>query len=235
MHNQAAPGAAEPHNDRLDLNPDVAAAAQEEQPDLNPDTITTTPIDLAASAAMSISGNSRQRKCDFICLYIYPSIPNVCIGSVSNTSMASMPDPIPDVRGDIGSCFPAPGPSSVSIQPDAFKTKFHPKSGRPTTIDSFSTFDRSQNQPPNQHTGDDKSEPWHPFQTLEDFEFSEIAHQAALNKDQTNRLLALIQRVSKGEAKITLESHRDVSEAWKRAAKMMTPVNDFIRFYLDAN
>ena len=145
--------------------------------------------------------------------------------------MASMPDPIPDGPDDIGSCFPAPPPSSTSIQPDAFKTEFHPKSGRPTTVNSFSTFDRSHDQPPNQPIGDDKSKPWHPFQTLEDFEFSELAHQAALNKDQTNRLLALIQRVSKGEVKVTLESHRDVSEAWKRAAKMMTPVNDFVRFY----
>ena len=145
--------------------------------------------------------------------------------------MASMPDPIPDGPDDIGSCFPAPPPSSTSIQPNAFKTEFHLKSGRSTTVDSFSTFDHSHYQPPNQPIGDDKSKPWHPFQTLEDFEFSEIAHQAALNKDQTNRLLALIQQVFKGEVKVTLESHHDVSEAWKRVVKMMTPVNDFVRFH----
>jgi len=139
-----------------------------------------------------------------------------------------MAGPTPGGLDDIASHFPAPGPSSASVQPDSFKTEFHPKSGRPPTVDTFSTFDRSQHQPPNQPIDADNSKPWHPFQTLEDFEFSEIAHQAALNKDQTNKLLALIRRISKGEAKLTLESHRDVSEAWKCAAKMMTPVNDSI-------
>ncbi|KAI6003353.1 hypothetical protein EDC04DRAFT_2871830 [Pisolithus marmoratus] len=37
------------------------------------------------------------------------------------------------------------------------------------------------------------SEPWHPFQTCGDFEFSELVHKAALNKDLTNQFLRLIQ------------------------------------------
>ncbi|KIK18210.1 hypothetical protein PISMIDRAFT_109892 [Pisolithus microcarpus 441] len=116
--------------------------------------------------------------------------------------------------------FPLP---SASIQPDSFKTGFHPKSGHPTMVDSFSTFDRSQGRTQNQPMVDDNSQPWHPFQTHEDFEFSEIAHQAALNKDHMNKLLSLIQRIAKGEAKFTLQSHHDITEAWKCAAKLMTP------------
>lgn len=122
--------------------------------------------------------------------------------------------------------FSVPGPSSANVQPDSFKTEFHPKSGRPTAVDSFSKFDRSQHNAVPRSLIDDNSEPWHPFQTLADFEFSEIAHKSALNKDQTNRLLALIQKLCKGEAKLTLQSHHDVTEAWNRAAKLMTLVSE---------
>ena len=144
--------------------------------------------------------------------------------------MASIPGPIPGGSDDIGSHFSASVPSSTNAKPDSFKTEFHLKSGRPTTIDSFSTFDRSQHRPSLSST--DTSEPWHPFQTLSDFEFSEIAHKAALNKEQTNKLLALMRQVSKGETKITLQSHHEVTEAWKRAAKIMTPVRDLIDFHV---
>ena len=83
-HSKAASGSTEPHDDCLDFDPDIftakstdlAATAQEEQPDLDPDTIAATPTDFTADAAMSISGDSRQRKC---CLHItyYLSVPFV--------------------------------------------------------------------------------------------------------------------------------------------------------------
>ncbi|KAI5996963.1 hypothetical protein EDD15DRAFT_2528643 [Pisolithus albus] len=181
----------------------ASVIAQEPQPatlshctPFDVDTLSTSSVDLAAGAAMSVSGDVYER-------------------SISDTSMAGIPDG-PDH-------FSVPAPVSANIQPDSFKTKFHPKSGRATTVDSFSTFDRSQGRTQSQPIVDDDSQPWHPFQTREDFEFSEIAHQAALNKDLTNKLLSLIQWIAKGEAKFTLQSHHDVTEAWKCAAKLMTP------------
>ncbi|KAI5983591.1 hypothetical protein EDD15DRAFT_2533716 [Pisolithus albus] len=181
----------------------ASVIAQEPQPaalshctPFDVDTLSTSSADLAAGAAMSVSGDVYER-------------------SISDTSMAGIPDG-PDH-------FSVPAPVSANIQPDSFKTEFHPKSGRATTVDSFSTFDRSQGRTQSQPIVDDDSQPWHPFQTREDFEFSEIAHQAALNKDLTNKLLSLIQRIAKGEAKFTLQSHHDVTEAWKCAAKLMTP------------
>ena len=162
-----------------------------------------------------------------VSIYLAQFISNVCTGSVSDTSMAS----IPGGSDEIVSHFSVPvGPSSTNAKPDSFKTEFHPKSGRPATVDSFSTFDRRSQHKPSLSTTGDSSEPWHPFQTLGDFEFSEIAHKAALNKEQTNKLLALIRQVSKGETKITLESHHEVTEAWKRAAKTMTPVRSLTEF-----
>jgi len=150
--------------------------------------------------------------------------------------MASIPGAIPDTLLDeSASCIEsAPGPSSSNVQPDSFKTEFHPKSGHPTTVDSFSKFDRSQHNVPRSLI-DDNSEPWHPFHTPADFEFSEIAHKSALNKDQTNRLLALIQKLCKGKAKLTLQSHHDVTEAWNRAAKLITLVSGSFDFGAHTN
>ncbi|KAI6094394.1 hypothetical protein EV401DRAFT_1881432, partial [Pisolithus croceorrhizus] len=85
------------------------------------------------------------------------------------------------------------------------------------TVDS-STFDHSQGQTQNQPIVDDDSQPWHPSQTHEDFKFSEMTHQAALNKDYVNKLLSIIQWIARGEAKFTLQSHHDVTEAWKCVA-----------------
>ncbi|KAI5982863.1 hypothetical protein EDD15DRAFT_2179828, partial [Pisolithus albus] len=90
-----------------------------------------------------------------------------------------------------------------------FKTEFHPKSGCSTAFESFSTFDRTHRDAVSNSVVEDGSEPWHPFQTRGDFEFSELAHKAALNKDLTNQLLALIQRLLSGEARLTLRSDHD--------------------------
>jgi hypothetical protein len=63
-----------------------------------------------------------------------------------------------------------------------------------------------------------------PFSCRADFEFAELAHNAALNKDHTDDLLRLIWRIAEGHATLTFKSHRDVSSAWDRAASQMTPV-----------
>ncbi|KIK18724.1 hypothetical protein PISMIDRAFT_24608 [Pisolithus microcarpus 441] len=180
----------------------ASVIAQEQQPaavphptPFNLDTLSTLSMDLTANAAMS---------------------------SISDTSMAGIPDG-PD---ELTLHLSVSTPPSANIQPDSFKTEFHPKSGHPMMVDSFSTFDCSQGQTQNQPMVDDDSQPWHPFQTCEDFEFSEIAHQAALNKDHMNKLLSLIQQnqIAKGKVKFTLQSHHDITKAWKCMAKLMTPV-----------
>ncbi|KAG1799033.1 uncharacterized protein HD556DRAFT_1231771 [Suillus plorans] len=108
---------------------------------------------------------------------------------------------------------------SVHSDLDTFKTEYHPKSGRATSIETFSMFGRNQDQQP--PIVDE--EPWQPFSCRADFEFAELAHNAALNKDHTDALLQLIWRIVDGHANITFKSHRDVSVAWDRAAGQMTP------------
>ncbi|KAF9245417.1 hypothetical protein BU15DRAFT_85700 [Melanogaster broomeanus] len=101
---------------------------------------------------------------------------------------------------------------------DSFKTEYHPKSGHETVTESFSDFSHSHST--TQPIVDDK--PWQPFVTSGDFEFSEIAHHAALSKEQTDKLLALIRRIANGEAKLTLMSHGDLVKAWTCASILMT-------------
>ncbi|KAG1870895.1 hypothetical protein F4604DRAFT_1583497 [Suillus subluteus] len=108
---------------------------------------------------------------------------------------------------------------SVHSDLDTFKTEYHPHSGRATSIETFSAFGRKQDQQP--PIVDE--EPWQPFSCRADFEFAELAHNAALNKDHTDELLRLIWRIADGQAKLTFKSHRDVSSAWDRVAGQMTP------------
>ncbi|KAG1797456.1 uncharacterized protein HD556DRAFT_1233350 [Suillus plorans] len=102
---------------------------------------------------------------------------------------------------------------------DTFKTEYHPHSGRATSVESFSTFGRKEHQLPPIVD----NEPWQPFACRADFEFAELAHQAALNKNQTDELLRLIWRIADGQVKFTFKSHGDVSKAWDRAASQMSP------------
>ncbi|KAG0692969.1 hypothetical protein DFH29DRAFT_985615 [Suillus ampliporus] len=69
-----------------------------------------------------------------------------------------------------------------------FKTEFHPHSGHPTTIETFSTYGSGSGT----HSPVVDDTPWHPFTCRADFEFAELVHKAALNKDQTNELLKFI-------------------------------------------
>ncbi|KAG1832600.1 hypothetical protein F4604DRAFT_1886959 [Suillus subluteus] len=99
------------------------------------------------------------------------------------------------------------------------QAQYHPHSGHATSIETFSAFGRKQDQQP--PIVDE--EPWQPFSCHADFEFAELAHNAALNKDHTDELLRLIWRIADGQAKLTFKSHRDVSSAWDRVAGQMTP------------
>ncbi|KAG1901609.1 uncharacterized protein F5891DRAFT_1187480 [Suillus fuscotomentosus] len=112
--------------------------------------------------------------------------------------------------------------AAVPITCDTFKTKYHPNSRRAPAIETFSAFGHSiEAEARSLPIVDD--EPWQPFMCHADFEFAELAHQAALNKDQTDKMLALIWQITEGHAKFTFKSHAEVSKAWDRAATQMMP------------
>ncbi|KAG1865264.1 hypothetical protein F4604DRAFT_1881913 [Suillus subluteus] len=113
-----------------------------------------------------------------------------------------------------------PVPTASARLPSEFKTEYHPRSGRPTLFQPFDEFRISSEA---QHMPIIDKEPWRPFRSRGDFEFSEIAIEAALNKSQINALLSLITRVSEGNAQITLKNEADLSKAWDNATVELTP------------
>ncbi|KAF8836532.1 hypothetical protein BDN67DRAFT_910989, partial [Paxillus ammoniavirescens] len=85
----------------------------------------------------------------------------------------------------------------------------HPKSGQPTVIEQISAFGCTEAAP----KAIIKDEPYHPFISRADFEFTELAHAAALSREQTNELLHLIYHITSGQSKLNLKSYDDVSKA----------------------
>ncbi|KAG2074347.1 hypothetical protein BDR04DRAFT_976913, partial [Suillus decipiens] len=115
---------------------------------------------------------------------------------------------------------PAQSRPAASMQPPSeFKTEYHPRSGCPTL---FQAFDEFRVLPEAQQVPIDEK-PWHPFRSRADFEFSEIALDAALNKSQIDAPLNLILCISQGHAEITLKNEADLSKAWDNAAAELTP------------
>ncbi|KAG1882566.1 hypothetical protein F4604DRAFT_1879304 [Suillus subluteus] len=96
--------------------------------------------------------------------------------------------------------------------------EYHPRSSCVTLYQTFDEFCITQET---QHAPIDE-EPWHPFRSHGDFEFSEIVLDVVLNKSQINSLLELILRISQGKAQITLKNETDLSRAWDNAAAELT-------------
>ncbi|KAG1787402.1 uncharacterized protein HD556DRAFT_1312729 [Suillus plorans] len=94
--------------------------------------------------------------------------------SASDTSMGTTP--IPNMLSSL------PTVPSARSNLDTFKTEYHPHSGRTTSVEIFSTFGRKEH--PQLPIIDEQ--PWQPFTCHVDFEFAELAHGAALNKNQTD-------------------------------------------------
>ncbi|KAG2352431.1 hypothetical protein BDR07DRAFT_1455035 [Suillus spraguei] len=119
---------------------------------------------------------------------------------------------------------PAQSWPAASVQPPSeFKTEYHPRSGCPTLFQAFDEFHVPLEA---QQVHIDKK-PWHPFRSHADFEFSEIALDAALNKSQIDALLDLILHISQGHAEITLKNEADLSKAWDNAAAELTPFSKY--------
>ncbi|KAF9224705.1 hypothetical protein BS17DRAFT_766101 [Gyrodon lividus] len=108
---------------------------------------------------------------------------------------------------------------TANAAPDSFKTKYHPKSGHTALYKSFSTCGQ-QTYP--EHIPDDK--PWIPFLSQADFKLAEITHAVAMSKEQVNKLICLVWRISGGQSNFTLKSHAEISKGWAHAAPQLTPV-----------
>jgi hypothetical protein len=114
-----------------------------------------------------------------------------------------------------------PQPAVHIAQPHEFKTEFHPHSGREPLLQAFKEFgvaSETLKEPPADEA------PWRLFCSWGDFEFSEIALEAALNQGQVDKLLSLIMRIAQGNTHITLKNEADLHMALDNAAAELTPV-----------
>jgi len=105
------------------------------------------------------------------------------------------------------------------------KIEYHPHSGKGTRILSPDEYresldNGSEPTPPS-------DEPWLPFCSREDFEFTEFVHDAALNQKQINRLIKLIRTCQKEPSRFTFNNFKDMRAALDDAGKLLTRVTTF--------
>lgn len=118
---------------------------------------------------------------------------------------------------------PAKDPRKNDIRRD-----FHEKSGRPSEFSTFENHYHNHTRYPSDihnPTPETTDAPWKPFGSVSEFEFAEVALEAALNKKQIDKLLKIVQRCIKGEDGFDLKTHNDLTSIWKDAAvAMVSPV-----------
>lgn len=110
------------------------------------------------------------------------------------------------------------------------KVVYHPSAGRPPDIYSFEYY---CNAPTEEKQANDSEamaseynkRPWHPFPTRADFELAEVMLDGHLNKQQIERILAIIWKAMKGPdsadpaERVTIQNSADLSNIWDHALK----------------
>ncbi|KAG0707969.1 hypothetical protein DFH29DRAFT_979579 [Suillus ampliporus] len=103
---------------------------------------------------------------------------------------------------------------------DDIKVEHHPNSGIKTKVYAFEEFQRrpvaaTSDPPPNK-------KPWLPFKSQLEFEVAQIALEAALNNEQTDRLIKICRRCAIGKDKFTFENHKDIHKKWDAVSQCVT-------------
>ncbi|KAI6157711.1 hypothetical protein BKA82DRAFT_131015 [Pisolithus tinctorius] len=101
---------------------------------------------------------------------------------------------------------------------DDIRVEYHPNAGKPTVKVPFAEFSRGH--APKTYKPDPCTAPWYPFRTRLDFDLSEFIHEAALNREQANRIIKLSKRFRTEDC--TLNSYNDLESSWQAASHRMT-------------
>jgi hypothetical protein len=104
---------------------------------------------------------------------------------------------------------------------DSIRTEFHPNSGRGVKIETFEDYREHTLKPT---SVPEIKEPWRPFQSRTDFEFAQLALDAALTKSHVDKLIQLVERCIKGQDSFNLTNHQDLYKTWDAASTLLTPV-----------
>ncbi|KIJ21140.1 hypothetical protein PAXINDRAFT_96035 [Paxillus involutus ATCC 200175] len=142
-------------------------------------------------------------------------------GSSSNTNTDPvLPSSGPNVPAHIAQDDDHDTGDQSNTTPDAriddIRIESHPHSGEPAETSLLSDLTREHSPKP-MAPGLER-DPWHPFRTLLDSEVVEFALEAALNEDQTSRLIKIMQRAYDGREEFTLRSHEELCQTRDTAA-----------------
>ncbi|KAG2126252.1 uncharacterized protein EDB93DRAFT_1109752, partial [Suillus bovinus] len=103
---------------------------------------------------------------------------------------------------------------------DDIKVEHHPNSGIKMKVHPFDSFHRRP-AASSVHTPPD-NQPWCPFQSQLEFNIAELALEARLNNEQTDRLIRICLHSSVGKDKFTFRNHKDIHSKWEAASHWIT-------------
>lgn len=123
---------------------------------------------------------------------------------------------------------PQPTPTNIAEEPqepwlDAIRMEYHPHTKKPPKVVKFEEY-REYHSQRRRPTPRNPTKPWTPFRTRAEFEFAEIALDAALNKRQVDALLKLFRRCVGGEDTLDLKDHAELTDMWELASVLHTRV-----------
>ncbi|KAG1860911.1 hypothetical protein F4604DRAFT_1893733 [Suillus subluteus] len=106
------------------------------------------------------------------------------------------------------------------FQVDDIKCEYHPSSGITPEVHAFNEFKRRptplvSSAPPNKR-------PWAPFKSRLEFEIAELALEACLNNDQTDRLIKFCNRCTSRQEKFMFQNHKDIHKRWDAVSHCTT-------------
>ena len=130
-----------------------------------------------------------------------------------------MTEPQSTIVQDNGAAQHAPG--------NDIKIEYHPQSYVPDQIDSFETLFMSE-QPSSRVPSD--FAPWYPFGSRLDYEVSEFALRAGLNRNLTENLIDLLQQSSTNPHtnSFTIQSYDEMQQLWDSASFKSPEVRIFL-------
>lgn len=103
---------------------------------------------------------------------------------------------------------------------DDILVEYHSSTARSSEKIPF--VESAQGHRPRTHKPDVSADPRYPSPSRLDFEFAELALEAALSKEQVNRFLKLMKSVRCGDDLFTLNDYADLHSTWRAASHHMT-------------
>ena len=134
--------------------------------------------------------------------------------------------PIPDIFFSVTQLSHKPASDIAEpLEPDldSIRTEYHPYSKLLPRVFKFENY-REYHSQYRRPTPRNPAKPWTPFRTRAEFEFAEIALDAALNKRQVDALLTVFRRCFEGEDSMDLKDHNELQKMWELASVIHTRV-----------